>query len=119
MTEIELDPKEIRFTHSSIFHVFRDGRRLVDTIEDLTHRKIDLASIPLIRVVQHKGHYWTLDNRRLYVFREANIPIINAIVVEEKGFKFHRKLTNKEDGKEIIVLGKDKRSPISIKKPTQ
>lgn len=69
MEEVELDPQEIRFTHNTVYPAFKDGRRLNDTIDGLRQGFIQIEDIPKIRVVFFKGCYWSLDNRRLLVFK--------------------------------------------------
>ena len=77
MEVIELNPQTIRFTHDSIFHIFKNGVRLSDTISDLENNLIKVEDFPMIRVVLHKGCYWSLDNRRLYVFKvSCTVPHI-------------------------------------------
>jgi hypothetical protein len=105
MEEIELNTNLIRFTHKTVFPTFKDGRRVADAIADLRSGKIQIESIPKIRVVFYKDCYWSLDNRRLFVFKEAQIPSIKCYMVERDD-QFARKLTTRmKESKDIILLG--------------
>jgi len=111
---IKLNPERIRFTHSSISKVFSDGRRIWDTVELLRKGTLNPSDIPPIRVVFYKQSYWSLDNRRLFVFQEALVKSITVTLIEQKDKSFWRKLTS-EDGKNVLIEGiPPHQSPFSI-----
>eukprot|EP01119_Soliformovum_irregulare_P000918 TRINITY_DN10673_c0_g1_i2.p1 TRINITY_DN10673_c0_g1~~TRINITY_DN10673_c0_g1_i2.p1 ORF type:complete len:149 (-),score=17.39 TRINITY_DN10673_c0_g1_i2:90-536(-) len=85
--------KSLRYTHNFVFLKFSDGRRVCDTVSDLQTGKISIDDIPPIRVILYKSLYWSLDNRRLHVFKEAGIETVPVLIVEEKNKSFFRKMT--------------------------
>ncbi|CAD7925974.1 unnamed protein product [Amoebophrya sp. A120] len=62
-------PCDILFTQNSIKGQFQDGRTLLDTALELARQDIQKRDIPMITAVRYQGDLWTLDNRRLAVFR--------------------------------------------------
>jgi hypothetical protein len=71
--EIELDPSIIRFTHSKIRNRFSGNQMLIqDTLQQLRNGEIPIGNIPKIQVMQIKGEYYSMNNRRLYCFKELN-----------------------------------------------
>lgn len=50
--ELEIDPREIRFTHSRIRPFFSCGRRVLDTLEDVRAGTLSTADMPIITVIQ-------------------------------------------------------------------
>jgi len=79
-----IDPFQVRFSQNSISSKFKNGNSVFDV------SKIS-DDIPAIRIVEKDGLIYTLDNRRLKLFQEANVPIkyekLNAIPKKE-AFKF-------------------------------
>ncbi|CAB5395718.1 unnamed protein product [Rhizophagus irregularis] len=70
--EIEIDPREVFYSQDSIRPRFKDDNRHVeDTIRQLVKGKISPRHIERIRVCTLNGRMHSLDNRRLYVFKEA------------------------------------------------
>lgn len=73
---LDIDPDNVFFTHARIRPVFSGcGRRLVDTLEDLVSGKIQLESLPQITILatptsSSDGHYFSLNNRRLWVLKQ-------------------------------------------------
>lgn len=66
-----LQPSQIRFTAEKINYVFDDRRICNEVAESLCKGLVIPEQLPVIRVVNLKGIYYSLDNRRLYVFRTA------------------------------------------------
>lgn len=71
-----LRPSEIRFSQDSIGRTFgcytsHPYRPIGDTLDDIITGKINVNSIPTISVCKRNGHWFTADNRRLWVFQEA------------------------------------------------
>jgi len=99
------NPSTIRFSQNSISRTFRSGGTLRETIEGLRSGAIAPESIPAIRVFERGGRTFTLDNRRLFVFQEAGIPIrtvpATAQEVAAEAFKF----TTTNEGASIVVRG--------------
>jgi filamentous hemagglutinin len=73
---VEFDAKTIRFTQDSISNEFKGGKgSLKGLIDDLKSGKVSSDDIPPIRVFEKDGKIYSLDNRRLKAFQEANVPI--------------------------------------------
>ena len=81
-----LDPSIIRFTHSKIRPMFSGcGRRVEDTLNDLINDDISVLQLPHIAVLTINGEYYSLNNRRLYVFKELyKQNLISTIPVRYK-----------------------------------
>jgi len=96
-------PQPIRYTQDSIAGTFKNGRTLQQTISDLRAGKLSPDQIPPIRVFQKNGQLFTLDNRRLYVFKAANVKIrtVEATAQEIAAEKF--KFTSRNNGVSIRV----------------
>ncbi|MFF3755870.1 RHS repeat domain-containing protein [Streptomyces sp. NPDC002185] len=98
-----ISPKAVRFTQDSISRNFSDGRSVREAIDDLREGRTNPNSFPPIRVFQQNGKTYTLDNRRLYVFQEAGIPVnfqrATAQEVSSQGWK----MTTQNDGVSIRV----------------
>lgn len=103
---IALAPSDIRFMQDSIHHSFYGGGRVNDVIDQICYRHTSLNNIPTIEVTNRNGKYYSLDNRRLYLYR----------VLEKRGFLFRitvflvsrwdeRKFTTLNDGASIFVRG--------------
>ena len=69
-------PRLVRFTQPTITQRFSSGQTLVETAEALRSGNLAAADLPAIRVVEHQGSLYTLDNRRLAVFQSAGLPAI-------------------------------------------
>ncbi|XP_060587890.1 uncharacterized protein LOC132743391 [Ruditapes philippinarum] len=66
----ELEVRFIRYTQDEIHDTFDDGTRLRDTLDNLHHKRYDVDKIPKITVVKRDEVYFSLDNRRLWVFQQ-------------------------------------------------
>ncbi|KAL5266647.1 hypothetical protein ACHWQZ_G003874 [Mnemiopsis leidyi] len=66
-----LNPMEVRYTNETISAKFQDGRTVDSTIAEIKNGLADINDIPTIKVVQNLGDgtWWSLNNRRLHVFR--------------------------------------------------
>jgi len=65
----ELAPSEIRFMHDTIHPKFRNGKGVNQVIEDIYKGVTKIEDIPRIEVTKRNIKYYSLSNRRLYVFR--------------------------------------------------
>ncbi|ETO17551.1 hypothetical protein RFI_19772 [Reticulomyxa filosa] len=71
---------EIRFTQDSISDSFSNGVPIEWTIYMLKTKQVSPKELPLIRIGLMDGKYWkTIDNRRLYCFKMANIEQVLQI----------------------------------------
>lgn len=71
-----MDPRYIQYTNDSCSRVFSDGGCIYTTAMALTDGDICAEDIPVIRVVEFNGNMYSLDNRRLWVFKESGIDCV-------------------------------------------
>lgn len=70
MLTAEIDPTQIYFTHSKIRNKFTGNHMLLtDTLNQLIQSEISVNEIPIITVYFDGKHYFTQNNRRLWVFK--------------------------------------------------
>jgi hypothetical protein len=101
-----LNPKTIRFTQNSIKRTFKNGSTLANAIDGLRSGSISPNSFPPIRVFWKDGKLWTLDNRRLYVFQQAEKKIKTVMATtEEIAREIPRKMHPINDGLNILLRG--------------
>jgi hypothetical protein len=67
--------RAVRFSQSSISRNFSTGGTIDDLAAGLRSGSVNPASIPPIRLVQQEGNLFTLDNRRLWSFQQAEVPV--------------------------------------------
>lgn len=112
-----VDPGEVRFSQDSIAKNFSNGtavQTLIDQLNDGTKTAADVDPIRLVivdpsQVVRQGGHQvaagvYTIDNRRLYAFQQANKSQIRCEnlsngVPQNQRFKF----TTDNNGTSITV----------------
>jgi hypothetical protein len=75
-----LDPREIQYRNSSIATLFSCGRNIDDVADELSTGQCDVDDIPAIRVVKDRGDIYSLDNRRLYAFKQSGVRKIPVVV---------------------------------------
>ena len=103
---IELSPAEIRFMQDSISYRFRCGRYVNDAIEKIAKKEMRVDTLPMIQVLKKDGLYYSLDNRRLYVFRVLHYRgLLDSLKVElVPTYKFQDwKFTTKNNGQSLYV----------------
>lgn len=83
---VEIDPSIIYFTHSKIRIRFTGCCKLLEeTLEEIKTGITAIESIPKIRVIYDGTRYYSLNNRRLWVFKELNkIGLLDLVKVELK-----------------------------------
>jgi len=99
-----VDPNTIRFTQDSIGKNFKNGNSLQNTVEGLQTGTISPEFEP-IRVFQVGDQIFTLDNRRLYVFQQAGLPINTASATAQEIANESWKFTTRNFGASIRVRG--------------
>jgi len=68
-----IDTAAVRFSQDSVKASFRNGSSLNEAAEALRAGGAEAgAKFPPIRLVEHEGKLFTLDNRRLLVFSQAD-----------------------------------------------
>jgi hypothetical protein len=80
-----IDTAAVRFSQDSVKGTFRNGTTLNEAIDALRAGGAEAgAKFPPIRLVEHEGRLFTLDNRRLLIFSEAGqqVPFRMATTTE-------------------------------------
>mmetsp|Transcript_154943 Transcript_154943/g.281776 ORF Transcript_154943/g.281776 Transcript_154943/m.281776 type:complete len:447 (+) Transcript_154943:93-1433(+) len=129
-TVTSMHPMAIQFTHDEIADSFRPqgnapALRLDDAIEGVENGDILAGSFPPLTVVSHQGNFYSLDNRRLFVFRvlasrgvqdsvAVHVVPMNADVVQRQHFderlgrvatRWESAFTTTNDGEFVRVRG--------------
>lgn len=69
--EFEIDPSAVYFTHSKIRKQFSgNGKLLSETLEEVLNGTTKVEAIPKIRVIFDGSRYYSMNNRRLWVYKE-------------------------------------------------
>ncbi|WP_166141442.1 hypothetical protein [Methylosinus sp. RM1] len=101
-----IDPNTVRFSQDSIKGSFSDGKTVQMLIDGLKSGAIKPDLIPAINVFERNGNLFTLDNRRLYAFRQAGLKIKYKMVpYDPTDSEILRKMTTKNDGTSIRIRG--------------
>lgn len=102
----ELKPSEIRYCQSSIRPTFFNGDKIGETLDEILEDELDVDDISTIQVCRKGTRWYTLDNRRLWVFKKAEkFGKCDEIEVEETDEIEERKFTTNCRGKFIEVRG--------------
>lgn len=67
---VQVDPLPVYFTFSRIRSQFSCGRRVHDTLQALLDGALSPADLPTIALLFYGVNYFSLNNRRLFVFKE-------------------------------------------------
>ena len=103
---MKLRPSQIRFMQDSISSDFKNGQSVNERAVDLARGNITPKNFPTIRVVKKNGVYYSFDNRRLYIFRYAELRnSIEEVEVKKVSPNLLNpsKFTTKNHGREIVV----------------
>ena len=105
MVVISVDPSELRYSQDTIANKFQDGTLLTETVKKLRTGVLAADVFPLIDVFwnEHLGAFFAYDNRRLYCFKEAKVPLLQVNCVQQKPRK---KISTVNDGASITVRQK-------------
>ncbi|XP_078495854.1 uncharacterized protein LOC144751863 [Ciona intestinalis] len=109
---IKLPPSKIHFLHDSIGRNFKNGGSVNDCIYEIIEGRLEMSSFKKI-IVKRDNLFWSLDNRRLYIFRvleeRGHIRTITAKLLPE--FRFDEdKFTTTNSGVSVQLRG-DKTFP--------
>lgn len=99
LTPVRMDPSHIRFTQTSIASHFSRGDRVSDVVNWLWYGEMSPEDMDTIDVVRHGCYFYTLGNRRLYAFQQAQIPNIPVRVVTPEEIRIEG------PGTSIVVRG--------------
>lgn len=71
MSLTQIDPKDVFFTFSRLRPRFSCGRRVEDTLNAIRNNTLRVQDLPPINILvdPKTGHLFSLNNRRLYVFK--------------------------------------------------
>jgi hypothetical protein len=102
-----IDPSQIRFAQESISPDFKDGRSIDALEEGLKSGRVNPDNVPPIRLVEHEGQLYTLDNRRLEAFQRAGVNVPYRMATpKEIAKEWPRKFTTKNNGTRIRIRGR-------------
>lgn len=99
MQTVEVDPQDLHFTQTSVgatFQAFPNARGAGDRIWEAVYRilsnELSPAEFPRLKVVEYDGLLWSLDNRRLFVFRNALVQriVVTLVPCEERYLRWLR-----------------------------
>ncbi|MEF9387276.1 RHS repeat domain-containing protein [Ralstonia solanacearum species complex bacterium KE056] len=78
-----IDTAAVRFSQDSVKGAFRNGTTLNEAVDALRAGGAEAAAnFPPIRLVEHEGQLFTLDNRRLLVFSQAGKEVPYRMATE-------------------------------------
>lgn len=105
-TMLELRPSEVFFSQNTIKDHFRWGHRTIyETLKQCTNDPCTVDNIPKITVCKIDGKWFTLDNRRLWVFKQLEAKgIISKISVFESSSIPGCKFTTTNGGTSVDIL---------------
>lgn len=70
---ITINPDIVYFTHSRVRPQFTGCNKVIsDTIQEIVDGHTKISDIPLITVIENDGNYFSLNNRRLFMFKELS-----------------------------------------------
>eukprot|EP00040_Diaphanoeca_grandis_P004797 m.30186 g.30186 ORF g.30186 m.30186 type:complete len:346 (+) comp16229_c0_seq1:420-1457(+) len=104
-----IDPHDVFYTEPFIKDCFSCGRAIHDVADDLFDGQVDPEDIPAIRVTEHLGKLYTLDNRRLWAFLNAQLDRI-PIITTPPNNGFLKRLKSRpttDDATVVRILGED------------
>ena len=99
------NPQKIRYTQDSISKNFHDGRSVDDMISGLMNGSISPDDVKAIRVFEENGKLYSIDNRRLYAFKQADMDRIKIKRISKNQIPPGRRSTP-NDGLSIRVRGR-------------
>jgi hypothetical protein len=99
---IRVNPKDLRFTQDSIAVYFQSPhKRIDDTVDMIVSKKLSPKRFPMLSVVRYQGILWSLDNRRLWVFRKAQVEKITVLL--DPDFESHPRIVNLKSDRSLIA----------------
>ncbi|CAJ1331289.1 unnamed protein product [Effrenium voratum] len=79
-TVLCVNPAEIRWTHCRVQRLFTCGRSLLDVADQLRTGKLLPSVLPTINIVHYDRKWYSRNNRRLWCFKSAKVPAVQAVV---------------------------------------
>ncbi|XP_076825270.1 uncharacterized protein LOC143470867 [Clavelina lepadiformis] len=104
-----LSPLQIRFTQDSIGMYFQDGDEVNDACEKIALEKLSANQFPTIKTFKRDNQLYSLDNRRLYVFRVSEkLGLLEKVEVIFTNRTDHRDVTTENNGCHVTVRNNKK-----------
>ena len=100
-----IDSAAVRFSQSSISRNFSAGGTIDDLASGLRTGSVNPTSIPPIRLVERERTMFTLDNRRLWSFQQAKVPVPYRMATPQEAAAEAWKFTTPNGGASIRVRG--------------
>merc|ERR1712093_715220 len=103
---VMMNPESIRWTQVSVNNRFGNSLPVDWTIAKLKSGEIIPRDLPLIRVAKFKGKFRSVDNRRLYCFKQAGLKQIPVVVIKEdrKMKQLFEKNKSKNNGTSVYMV---------------
>ena len=109
MVYIRRELCDLRFTQKSISSKLRNGKSLESFAVEIAECTTGIDDVELIKVVNHAGLTFSLDNRRLAIFRLLHMTgIVGDVLankIEKPRSEWSRKFDMQDMGVSIIVRG--------------
>jgi len=100
-----IDPAIVRFSQSSISRNFSSGGAIEDLAVGLRNGSVNPADIPPIRLIERERSLFTLDNRRLWSFQQAEVSVPFRMATPQEAAAEAWKFTTPNDGTAIRIRG--------------
>eukprot|EP01039_Chlorochromonas_danica_P003705 gene3705-4053_t len=83
---VSIDPSLVYFTHARIRPVFTGcNKRIEETLREVEEGRTKVEDIPKITVLTNGGHLFSLNNRRLFLFKElSRRGLLQTVTVQLK-----------------------------------
>ncbi|WAR00582.1 hypothetical protein MAR_024954 [Mya arenaria] len=99
-------PSEIRYSQASIKSRFSNRRQLGIVLDDICDEKLKASNFPNIRVIKKDGLWFSMDNRRLWVFKQlqrlgkcGDIPVKEVTTIPDE------RHTTRNNGVHVEIRG--------------
>lgn len=97
---VYVHPSAIRWTHGTIQRMFTCGRLLADVAMQLKTEMLGPEDLPMIELVKYHDKWYSRNNRRLWCFKDAGIPVVQARIGQVDNH-FLRGLNTTSDGWQV------------------
>jgi len=101
--KVELYLRQLNYSQDSIKGTFQDGRLVGQMTKELQVREKGIEDIPTVMALVHQNQIYSVDNRRLWSFKnsglspDAKIPVVAA----RANHAFYTKFTTPSSGKTV------------------
>jgi RHS repeat-associated protein len=101
-----INPNSVRFSQQGASPNFSNGNSISDTVSGLKSGDIDASDFPTMRLLERDGNLYTLDNRRLVAFQQAELPEVPYRMATPQEVRAEDwKFDTKTDGLSIKIRG--------------